>query len=278
MNASPRVLLTIDYEPWFALSRRFDRVADPRTRKTLDAGFTLEALEPILSILDNKPITFYLVGEIADWYPAVPEKIVDAGHELGFHCQLHRSLTEPEELRQDLISSRAWRQKYQVTGYRAPMVGIADEGYRLLHDEGFVYSSSIYAPTGNIHPRGGVIEVPVSTSPIFTKTSAFSAPRPFNSRLLMSGEIPIGSSFMIGFSPNFVFKQIEKELNQGLSPVIILHPYEIYRPKHFTKNMLPDLLQHPQLLPFMRDKSKFLKRLLNTFPTGPMRDHVMEAC
>ena len=31
----------------------------------------------------------YLVGEIAEWYPEVPQKIVAAGHELGLHCHIH---------------------------------------------------------------------------------------------------------------------------------------------------------------------------------------------
>lgn len=272
MKDSPRVLLTIDYEPWFALTRRYDAVTGLQARKELDGGFSLNVLEPILALLHGNPITFFLVGEIVDWYPDVPGLILDGGHELGFHCQEHRSLTQPNELRRDLISSRSWREQYNVIGYRAPMVGIDSAGYKLLRAEGFEYSSSIYAPTGSIHKHDGITEIPVSTAAYGSLPKSYSAPRPFNFNLLLNREIPFGSSFTIGANPKFVLNRVDQELKQGLSPVIILHPYEIIAPTSFGRKMLPDLIKSPQLLPFMKNKSNFLNQLLRNFPTGTMRD------
>lgn len=274
MKDAPHVNLTIDYEPWFALTRRYDQIENADERRSLDNGFTEYAIDPILSMLDGVSASFYLVGEIAEWYPLVPEKIVNAGHELGFHCQNHRSLTDPNELRKDLNNSREWRQKYSVVGYRAPMVGISEEGYELLKREGFEYSSSIYAPTGKIQDKNGIWEVPVSTQPYTKKQRTYSAPRPFNSKLLVAGEIPYGSSFMIGLTPLSILKRIDAELRDGKSPVIILHPYELVRPVNFIRNMLPDLIRSPQLLPFMIDKSHFLKQLIKNFPIGTIREQV----
>jgi len=74
MPPSPRVLLSIDYEPWFALTRRYDRFGDPEQRRELDAGFTRRAIDPILEMLGPARASIYLVGEIAEWYPEVPEK------------------------------------------------------------------------------------------------------------------------------------------------------------------------------------------------------------
>ena len=48
MPPSPRVLLSIDYEPWFALTRRYDKLAGLEQRRSLDGGFTQRALYPIL--------------------------------------------------------------------------------------------------------------------------------------------------------------------------------------------------------------------------------------
>ena len=90
MSVSPRVLLSIDYEPVFALFRHYDGLTDPNQRRELDAGFTLRAIDPILEQLGDSKASIYLVGEIAEWYPEVPQKIVSAGHELGLHCHIHR--------------------------------------------------------------------------------------------------------------------------------------------------------------------------------------------
>ncbi len=79
MLPSPRVLLTIDYEPWFALSRRYDKLENSIERRNLDGGFTLQAIDPILEKLGGSKISFYLVGEIAEWYPEIPQKIIRRG-------------------------------------------------------------------------------------------------------------------------------------------------------------------------------------------------------
>ncbi|MEO5886290.1 MAG: hypothetical protein ABIQ77_01385, partial [Anaerolineales bacterium] len=71
MPLTPRVLLSIDYEPVFALFRHYDSLTDPLQRRDLDAGFTLRAVDPILEQLGQAKASFYLVGEIAEWYPEV---------------------------------------------------------------------------------------------------------------------------------------------------------------------------------------------------------------
>ncbi|PWH12989.1 MAG: hypothetical protein DDG60_11280 [Anaerolineae bacterium] len=273
---SPRVLLSIDYEPWFALTRRYDALRDSLQRRTLDGGFTRQALDPLLDLLGGARTSIYLVGEIAEWYPEVPEKIVAAGHELGLHCQFHRPLVDEKELNQDLNASAGWRAQYNVLGYRAPMVGISEAAYPLLHQAGFLYSSSIYAPSGNLHRKNGIWELPVSTLSLRQRPTQLNAPRHFSTRLLAAGEVPYGSSFMIGLMPSLILKILEQELQAGLSPVIILHPYEIVRPEKFVRLLGRDLITHPLLLPFTLDKSAFLKTLLRHFPVSPLLDYIEE--
>src|SRR5262245_46807111 len=98
MSPTPRVLLSIDYEPVFALFRHYDNLTDPNQRRELDGGFTLRVLDPILEQMGQSKASIYLVGEIAEWYPEVPYKIVSAGHELGLHCHIHRPLVNVNEL------------------------------------------------------------------------------------------------------------------------------------------------------------------------------------
>jgi hypothetical protein len=74
MTPSPRLLLTIDYESWFAPSRRYDFLP-PETRYQLDEETSRRAIDPILDIFGASKVTFYLVGEMVGWYPELPEKI-----------------------------------------------------------------------------------------------------------------------------------------------------------------------------------------------------------
>jgi len=274
----PRVLLSIDYEPWFALVRRFDNLSEPKERRDLDGGFTAWAVDPILENLGDAKVSFYLVGEIAGWYPDVPQKIVTAGHELGFHCQIHRPLVTVDDVAKDLRNSVDWREQYYVRGYRAPMVRTIEDVYPLLEESGFAYSSSIYGHSGQLIQKGGIWELPVSTFRLFGRAGApLQAPRHLTMKLLLGGELPYGSSFTIGLLSGFVLRLLEKELAAGFSPIIILHPYEIARYINWPGRMGWDLVREPLLLPFTFDKSPFLKELLRSFPVGSLGGYLNEA-
>lgn len=275
MTPSPRLLLTIDYESWFAPSRRYDFLP-PETRYELDEEFSRQAIDPILEIFGDSKVTFYLVGEMVGWYPELPKKISNAGHEVGFHCHIHRRLNDVKEIEKDLIASAGWIKKYNVSGYRAPMINTVEEVYPLLAQHNFLYSSSQYAPTGVTVKKGVVWEIPVSTLPLLKMPNEFHAPRNMNLKLVSRGEFPYGSSFTSGLFRNAVYNIIEREFKAGRSPVIFLHPYEIVTPGNYPQRFIKDLLHHPLLFPFTFNKSKFLKDLLKNFPTSTMQDYIKE--
>jgi hypothetical protein len=267
---SPRVLLSIDYESWFALSRRYDRIPSTEKRRALDAGYSQHALDILLEMLGEAKASFFMVGEIVEWYPEVPEKIAAAGHELGFHCHIHRPLHRPADLQEDLRRSKDWLTLYDVRGYRAPMVRISEDAYPLLAQAGFRYSSSIYAPAGSLVQKSGVWELPVSTLRLFRGHPVLNAPRRLSMGLVFGGEIPYGSSLTVGLLGNLVLRILELELRAGRSPVIFLHPYELVHPENWPSRLGTDLLTNPLLLPFTVDKSGYLKNLLRAFPVSPL--------
>ena len=275
MSISPRVLLSIDYEPVFALFRHYDNLTDPHQHRDLDGGFTRRAINPILEQLGDSKASIYLVGEIAEWYPEIPQKIVSAGHELGLHCHIHRPLVNVKELADDIRASAAWCKQYHVRGYRAPMIGISEAAYPLLEASGFTYSSSIYAPAGTMLQKGNIWEIPVSTLRLRSENGNYVAPRDFSVKLLLDGEIPYGSSFSIGLIGRGILKLIEKELKRGHSPVIILHPYELVKSPSSTR-LTRDLIRNPLFMPFLRDKSAFLADLLRNFPVSPLVTYLDE--
>jgi len=275
MSVSPRVLLSIDYEPVFALFRHYDRIADVKTRRDMDDGFTARAIDSILDQLGESKASIYLVGEIAEWYPDVPQKIVAAGHELGLHCQFHRPLVNVDQLASDLRDSSAWRKQFGVQGYRAPMVGISEAAYPLLESYGFQYSSSIYAPAGTLLKKGQMWEIPVSTWRTRDAHEDLVAPRDFSFKLLLGGEFPYGSSFSIGLMARRILSIIEEELKRGHSPVLIMHPYELVTPPSSAR-LTRDLMRNPLFIPFLWDKSPFLRDVLKNFPVSPLKTYLDE--
>ena len=276
MPVAPRVLLSIDYEPVFALFRHYDRITDGSARREIDGGFTLQALDSILDQLGDVSASFYLVGEIATWYPQVPARIVSAGHELGLHCQFHRPLLNVDQLADDLRASADWCRQYEVRGYRAPMIGIREESYPLLETFSFQYSSSIYAPTGALIRKGRVWELPVSTISLWGSAGSYAAPRDFSPSLLLHGEFPYGSSFSLGLLGRAALKIIEAQLRAGRSPVIIFHPYELVDPGR-SRRLTLDLLRNPLFVPFLRNKSALLAALLRNFPVSSLGSYLNES-
>ena len=276
MKPSPRLLLTIDYESWFALSRRYDHIS-VEARRILDNGYAISALQPIIDVLGDAQSSFYLVGEIVDWHPELPEIISNNGHEVGFHCQVHRPLVNIEHIKKDLKDSESWRKEYKVTGFRAPMINTVEGVYPLLEQNGFIYSSSLYAPTGTMIQKGKIWELPVSTKAYFGNSTTFNAPRRMDYSLLLGGEFPYGSSMMSGLFAKKVLNIIEMELKAGNSPVIFLHPYEIISPEHWPSRFTQDMTKNPLLYPFTLNKSAFLKELLKQYPVSTMQAYLNEA-
>ena len=266
----PRVLLSIDYEPWAALLQREYDLAPSAVRREVDNGYTAEALDDVLGALAGASVTIYLVGEIADWHPDVPSRIVEAGHELGFHGHAHRPLQKVEELKKDLRRSQQWMQQYGVKGYRAPIMTISREGYAALREAELVYSSSAYGPTGSLQRLSGICEVPVSTWSWRKRAPTWWWPRRLSMRLLRQGELPYGSSLLVGALGDKILKWVERDLNRGRSPVLVLHNYQVAPPPAWPEQIRPLLLRDPRQLAFVPCRRELVKRLIREFPVGPI--------
>ena len=137
--------------------------------------------------------TFFTLGWVAERYPALIRRIVEAGHELASHGWDHgRVFTmTPEQFRDDIRRTRAVLEDLggcRVTGYRAPSFSIDQRtpwAHAILAEEGYAYSSSVApvvhdhygwpeAPRFAFRPIDGspLIELPVTTARLRGKTIA----------------------------------------------------------------------------------------------------------
>ena len=185
--------LSVDIEDWFQVGafERTIRREDwdnllPRVERNSDAVIELFGRA-------GARATFFTLGWVAERYPKLIRRIVDAGHELASHGWDHvRVFTmTPHQFREDLRRTRALLEDLggqKVTGYRAPSFSIDRRtpwAHRILAEEGYAYSSSVApvvhdhygwpeAPRFAFRPVGdsALIELPVTTARVRGRTVA----------------------------------------------------------------------------------------------------------
>lgn len=155
---SPVNALSFDIEDWFHMVG-IDSVDDPARWDSFPSIVERET-EWILDTLDRRGVTatFFVLGWIADRYPALVRAIADAGHEIGSHSFWHRRVDQlgPEVFREDLRDSLDAIRAAGVVdcpGFRAPTFSIvpgSEWAFDELLDLGFSYDASLF-PTPREH-------------------------------------------------------------------------------------------------------------------------------
>jgi polysaccharide deacetylase family protein (PEP-CTERM system associated) len=179
--------MSVDVEEWFQVGA-FERVIDKgdwnglasRVEANTDATLALFAESGVHG-------TFFTLGWVADRYPQLIRRIVDAGHEIASHGWDHQRVftMDAETFRADLARARKTIEDAagtRVSGYRAPSFSIDQRtpwAHVVLAEEGYAYSSSV-APLKHDHygwreapryafrplPDSALIELPVTVAEI----------------------------------------------------------------------------------------------------------------
>ncbi len=92
--------------------------------------------------------TFFILGEVAGWYPELVRAIADAGHEIACHGMHHQDMTDldRETFREDLRRAKGILEELggrEVVGYRAANLVVAPYLADVLEELGFGYDSSV---------------------------------------------------------------------------------------------------------------------------------------
>jgi polysaccharide deacetylase family protein (PEP-CTERM system associated) len=190
MTASIRNALTIDVEDYFHVSAFASHVArEDWDRLPCRVERNVESILAMLAEHRTRA-TFFMLGWVAERYPALVRRIVEQGHELASHGYAHRRATEQsrDEFRQDVTRSKKLLEdvsRVAVHGYRAPSFSIGQGNLwalECLREAGYRYSSSVYpirhdhygmpgAPRFAFYPQGspGLLELPVTTVKLFNR-------------------------------------------------------------------------------------------------------------
>lgn len=229
---APLNAMSVDIEDWFQVGA-FETVIDRADWDGLECRAESNT-DRVLEIFDNADVkaTFFTLGWVAERYPDLIRRIVDAGHELASHGYDHKrvfTLSE-EEFASDLQRTRTILQEISgqtITGYRAPSFSIDKRtpwAHQILAEQGYKYSSSV-APINHDHygwaesPRfawkpvagSDLIELPVTT------VSALG-------RNLAAGG---GGFFRLLPYPIYDWAIRRLHRNDGRGAIFYFHPWEI---------------------------------------------------
>ena len=225
-----RNCLTVDVEEWF-------HVCDAKGSLGFDRWDTLpsrvvDTTRDLLDLLDACGVrgTFFVLGWIADRYPALVKEIADAGHEVGSHGHLHQRVYEltPESFTRDLEAGRAALATagvQNVRGYRAPEWSINDRSLwalEALARAGFTFDSSMapmrivgdpgypQQPHTRSTPSGDVLEFPPLVDRRFGQN------------------MPLGLGWGLRMTaPARVIRVIDDRNTRGIPVALAVHPWEI---------------------------------------------------
>ena len=185
--------LSVDVEDWFQVGA-FEDVIARDSWDTLECRVERNS-DAVLSLFEEAGVkgTFFTLGWVAERYPQLVRRIVDAGHEIASHGYGHdRVFTfTPQEFAADLERSRKLIEDaagQKVNGYRAPSFSIDKRtpwAHEVLAEQGYTYSSSVApikhdhygwadAPRFAFRPVAGsdFLEIPVTTAELGSKRLA----------------------------------------------------------------------------------------------------------
>jgi polysaccharide deacetylase family protein (PEP-CTERM system associated) len=177
--------MTVDVEDYFHVSA-FDGVVSRAGWDWFDSR-VVRNTSRLLEVFDRAGVraTFFVLGWVADRFPALVRQVAAAGHEVashGYHHQLLYMLT-PQQFREDIRAAKCALENTigaPVLGFRAPSYSVIASSLwalDILIEEGYLYDTSVFPihhdrygiPDAKRHahwierPAGAIVEMPAST-------------------------------------------------------------------------------------------------------------------
>jgi len=261
--------LTIDLEPWMCY---YDVCS---LNKRLDNNQTVELTHQLLDIFERHDVesTFFVMGEVYDWYPELIEEIASSGHEIAFHTSTHIKIRDEKLLTRELKLCRNLFTKFNVVGFRAPQMTFPYNAIKILSKNGFKYDSSIYSSIGRPFKVEGILEVPVSTYPILKNESRQTFPRTL-SDAVKNLEIPFGSGYSMGLlSTNLLNKFIMSFNRQNKSAVLFIHPWQLSKLPELQRKIGEHIIKFPYRIKISKEK---LESILANHQFSTIKDLIKE--
>jgi polysaccharide deacetylase family protein (PEP-CTERM system associated) len=260
-------VISVDVEDYFHVEAFSDVVH--RDQWNCYSSRVEQNTQRVLDLFDECGVkgTFFVLGWVAERYPALVRRIVERGHEAACHSYWHRLIYDltPHEFRED--TRRAKNEIEQaggqaVKGYRAPSFSIVKRSLwalEILAEEGFTYDSSVFpvrhdtygipdaprAPYRVETPSGPVMEYPMTTFRMGGQTN-----------------LPVaGGGYLRIFPFWYTRLGVRKAWREGLPVIVYLHPWEIDTAQPRLAGRFKSRLRHYTNLSMMEKKIRAVLQL-----------------
>lgn len=228
-NPEPLNVLSVDVEDYH------DQLAlDFQNRVVPPDEEAVRATDRLLELFAEFDVrgTFFILGEIAEFFPELIRRIADQGHHLGIHGYYHHHVFNltAEQFRDQihrakcLVEDTAGR---SADAYRATAFSINAStpwAMDILVDLGFRYDSSVYPFAGR---RYGDPAAPRGPYRRQVSEGRWIWELPLSTVLVRGRRWPVcGGGYLRLFPLSFSDWAIRQLHDEGLGAVIYLHPYE----------------------------------------------------
>lgn len=236
--------LGIDFEDWY-----HPQLIQKNLKNNNHEPRMFRGIEKILEMLrkTDTSATFFVVGEILESNPEIFDKIIENGHEIGFHTMYHDRIDSDnfKDNFENEIKKFEILTKKKSRGFRAPTFSLNQKSSWIIDslvDANYLYDSSIVPaktelygnPNAQIKPyrisssslekndlNGKLIEFPISVTNFLGK------------------KIPTGGGFYLRFLPTkIIHNSIKQYEKQEIPATFYIHSWEL-TPEFMPKIKLP---------------------------------------
>jgi polysaccharide deacetylase family protein (PEP-CTERM system associated) len=267
--------LTVDVEDYFHVSAFADVVSRSQW-ETLESRVCSNT-ERILDIFADAEVraTFFVLGWVAERFPALVRRVWSAGHEVASHSYAHSLVYDcsPEEFRADLRRAKAVIEdacNAEVCGYRAPSYSITQRSLwalDVLAEEGYAFDSSIYPIR---HDRYGIPTWPRHIHRLsHGSSSIWELP---GSTIQVAGQnLPVGGGGYFRLLPYAWTSGGIRRLNEveRRPAIFYLHPWELDPDQPRIHGRVTSRIRHYSNL---HRTERRLRRLLKEFRFGTVSE------
>ena len=226
--------LTVDVEDYFhvsAFSNHIDRKDWDRYACRVEAN-TRALL--VMFARENVKATFFVLGWVAERYPALVREIMAAGHEIACHGYSHELVYRqtPALFREETQRAKSILEdivQVSIKGYRAASYSIVPQStwaLDILAEQGFLYDSSIFPVR---HDRYGMPGARREPHVLKTPAGHSLVEFPLSTLQMGSYRLPISGGGYFRLFPYWFTRYALKRINTAdrLPFVFYLHPWEI---------------------------------------------------
>lgn len=270
MEPSKQTLFSVDVEDWFHI------LALPTTPDVAEwdalPSRVAKGFHRLLDVFDetNTKVTCFVLGWVAERYPALIREAASRGHEIASHGYAHRltyTLT-PAAFREDVQRTREILEQVvgkPVRGYRCPGFSVTEATpwfFETLVQAGYRYDSSVF-PARRAHggltstrlephwiqtPAGRLFEFPITVAHVLGQPMCF-----------------FGGGYLRLFPYAITRRMSDRVLRQGRPVVFYVHPREV-DPDHPRLPM--SLARQFKSYVGLRTTEPKIRRILRDFRVG----------